>query len=82
MPASKKLHMNGLMRCNNLDAGQSMKWEWQIIFARSRQYDLELSESPGSVSTSMVPPCCFTMMSWLMEAKPGAFAGGKRQLPK
>src|SRR5258708_11209147 len=22
---------------------------------------------PGSVSTSIVPPCCFTMMSWLIE---------------
>src|SRR5580692_7947480 len=23
---------------------------------------------PGSVSTSMVPPCCLTMMSWLIES--------------
>src|ERR1700677_1603987 len=22
---------------------------------------------PGSVSTSILPPCCFTMMSWLIE---------------
>src|SRR3982075_4148991 len=22
---------------------------------------------PGSVSTSMLPPCCFTMMSWLID---------------
>ena len=24
-------------------------------------------KSPGSVSTSMLPPCCFTIMSWLMD---------------
>src|SRR5439155_8761036 len=23
--------------------------------------------TPGSVSTSIVPPCCFTMMSWLID---------------
>src|SRR6201999_1769845 len=23
--------------------------------------------APGSVSTSIVPPCCFTMMSWLID---------------
>src|SRR6185437_1397189 len=23
--------------------------------------------APGAVSTSMVPPCCFTMMSWLID---------------
>jgi len=28
---------------------------------------LNSAKSPGSVSTSMVPPCCFTMMSWLMD---------------
>src|SRR6516164_11805384 len=25
-------------------------------------------KAPGSVSTSMVPPCCLTMMSWLIES--------------
>src|SRR5258705_8558743 len=24
-------------------------------------------KSPGSVSTSMLPPCCFTIMSWLID---------------
>jgi hypothetical protein len=24
-------------------------------------------KSPGSVSTSMLPPCCLTMMSWLID---------------
>jgi hypothetical protein len=24
--------------------------------------------APGSVSTSILPPCCFTMMSWLIES--------------
>jgi hypothetical protein len=23
--------------------------------------------NPGSVATSMLPPCCFTMMSWLID---------------
>jgi len=32
--------------------------------------------TPGSVSTSMLPPCCFTMMSWLIDSpKPRALAG-------
>ena len=24
-------------------------------------------KTPGSVATSMLPPCCFTMMSWLID---------------
>ena len=27
-------------------------------------------KTPGSVATSMLPPCCFTMMSWLIGAAP------------
>src|SRR4029077_13211892 len=25
-------------------------------------------DEPGSVTTSIVPPCCFTTMSWLMDS--------------
>ena len=39
---------------------------------------------PGSVSTAIVPACCFTMMSWLMERpEPGALAsrlGGEERI--
>ena len=40
--------------------------------------------SPGCVSTSIVPACCFTMISWLMgEAKAGplsSWLGGEERI--
>ena len=39
---------------------------WGSAPARGRTIFISVN-SPGCVSTSIEPPCCFTMMSWLIE---------------
>jgi hypothetical protein len=55
----------GLMRRSKLVAGKPLKCE--LPFARPRQYDFELGEKPWLRLDLMLPACCFTMMSWLID---------------
>jgi hypothetical protein len=56
-----------LMHRNKLDASAGeMGWRVYLRVFRGSTI-LNLLKSPGSVSTSILPPCCFTMMSWLIE---------------
>jgi hypothetical protein len=62
----------GEFRClvcdNLLDVGQPVKMGLAdyLWFVRGNT-TLNSVNSPGSVSTSMLPPCCFTIMSWLID---------------
>jgi hypothetical protein len=57
--------------------GRLVSWRVDYLWFVRGNTILNSVKSPGSVSTSMLPPCCFTMMSWLIDrAKTGAFARG------
>jgi len=60
--AMKRLmHRTKFWRC------QPVNWKAYYLWLVRGNTILNSVKSPGSVSTSMLPPCCFTMMSWLID---------------
>jgi hypothetical protein len=56
------------MHCSKLGAGQvgEMGVTDYLLLVRGNTI-LNSVKIPGSVSTSMLPPCCLTTMSWLID---------------